>query len=308
MGRFFIRHCADGVLSFADNSNVVAELATRVVDFTLRWVRSASRNIDTIIASTIDPEWAMIHKPVFSSQAVGHQLYTKLRPHEPLGKLVLCPQRCGALMHSQLNTKSTTVKFTCTKCEATCNIPNHKLRKMTPLDKRGLVKTIYPQELYPAEWKLLEQTQLPEDGSHAGPSERPAADRATRRPIKRLPSRVLHQKGETLSRDASPVVSHPSSQSVSHASSTSTSDPLAASTIAQSPSLPVLNPSRSRLTIRLPPSASSSPSTPITSTPLPVESPNPLPSVSLKRLGTAPRHLVDEPQRKKKKGGRFGLR
>ena len=141
----------------------------------------------------------------------------------PLGKLVLCPQRCGALVHSELNPKSTIVKFTCTKCKATCIIPYNKPRKTTPLNRCGLVKTVYPQELYPAEWKIPEQTQLPEHGSHAGPSERPAADRGTRRPIKWLPSCVLQQKGETPSRDASSVISHPSSKSVSR---TSLSEPL----------------------------------------------------------------------------------
>ena len=142
MSQFFIRHCAEGVLSFADSSNVVVELVTRVIDFTSRWVQSASRDIDITIASTIDPEWAMVHKPVFSSKALGHQLYTKAQPHKPLGKLVLCPQRCGVLVHSELNPKSTMVMFTCTKCEATCIIPYNKPRKTTPLNRRGLVKTV----------------------------------------------------------------------------------------------------------------------------------------------------------------------
>ncbi|KAF9784726.1 hypothetical protein BJ322DRAFT_1021414 [Thelephora terrestris] len=60
-------HCADGVLSFADHSNVVGELATRVLDFTSRWVWSASRDFDVIVASAFDREWALAHKPVIST-------------------------------------------------------------------------------------------------------------------------------------------------------------------------------------------------------------------------------------------------
>ena len=50
------------VISFADNSNIVGEIATRVLDIASRWVRSGSTDFDVIMASTIDAEWAFIRK------------------------------------------------------------------------------------------------------------------------------------------------------------------------------------------------------------------------------------------------------
>lgn len=298
--RCFIRHCADAVVSCADNSNVVGEIATRLVDFTSRWIRSASRDFDIIAASTLDQEWVLRHKPVLSSKCFGHRLYSKIQPAEPDGKLVLCHRMCSAIVHAEVNAKSTGVKFTCTGCGSTCATPNNKKLKTTPLSRRGLVNTVYPQELYLTQWMLPQRTSPVEHVAPASLSGHTPANTSAQRPAMRLPLRAMLTRAEQLSREVSPAVSPSPTTPISRVSSTSTSDQLGVSAITRSPSLPTLSQSKDHLTITLPPSTSSSPSTPVTSTFPAAGPPHPLTRGSLKR-SQASEHQRLEPQQKKKK-------
>lgn len=301
--RCVTRHCAEAVVSCADNSNVVGEIATRLVDFTSRWVRSASSDFDVIVASTLDQEWVLKHKPVLSSKERGHRLYSKIRPAEPDGKLVLCHRRCSAILHTELNSNSTGVKFTCTGCGSTCATPNNrqlKNAKNTALSRRGLLNTVYPQEMYMTQWMLPEPTSPVEHVPPSSPSGHTPANTSAPRPARRLPSRAVRTRAERLSREGSPAVSCSSTTSISRVSSTSTSDQLAVPSITRSPSLPTLSRSKTSLTINLPPLTASYPSTPVTSTSPAAGPPRSLTPGLLKRSEASEPQPV-EPQRKKRK-------
>lgn len=297
------RHCADAVVSFADNSNVVGELATGVVDITSRWIRSGTKDFDVIIASTVSADWALAHKPVIST-ATGHVLYTGARLSEPDGRLVLCHKRCGALLHLERNSNSTSIKFTCTRCQSTCTIKTVKAKKNTRLNRKGLVKASYPQEQYPTQWMLPQAEAAPEQEQAKVSLDLVGTSNAEGlRPTKALPSRGLRRGPAVHRGDVSPAISQSSETSLSRPSSasrphtpalidrssstsghhtlapinrpSSTSRPHTPAPINRSSSLPVMKSSRSALTIKLPPSISSTASTSVTPPPPPVGPSNP---------------------------------
>ena len=105
----------------ADHSNVVGEVASTLAEFTSRWVQSGTRDLDIIVASTIDHEWARIHKPVLSTREHHHVLYTKSQASQPEGKLVICHRNCGVLISSKA--RKETVVHTCTGCESKTSTP-----------------------------------------------------------------------------------------------------------------------------------------------------------------------------------------
>jgi hypothetical protein len=150
-----LRHCADAIISFADNSNVVGQISTRAADFCSRWIQSATNDYDVIVASVFPPDWAMVHKPVISTREEGHMLYTKARPSEPDGMIVLCHRQCEALLDA--DPRGSTVRFTCTDCGSRCSTPLVNPNTRTILGSRGLIKVPYPRIIYPTEWKLPEK-------------------------------------------------------------------------------------------------------------------------------------------------------
>ena len=162
-----------------------------MLDITSQWVRSGSTDFDVIMASTVDPDWALAHRPVVSTRN-GHTLYTKSRLCEPEGKVVLCPLRCEALLHHDLNPKATLIKFTCTNCGSNCNIKSTKPSKTTRLGRRGLIKVDYPQVQLPAQWNIPLSGSSTEQGK-GETSLNPAAAAITEgcRPARVLPSRSL---------------------------------------------------------------------------------------------------------------------
>src|ERR1700759_4184103 len=67
------RHCADGVLSFANTYNQVADIASTTSEIITRWAQSATRNFDDIVVALVDLEWSRLNRPVFSTKEDGHQ-------------------------------------------------------------------------------------------------------------------------------------------------------------------------------------------------------------------------------------------
>jgi len=149
-------HCADGLISMADRSNIVGEVASTLAELASRWIQSGTIDFDLLIAATVDSEWARIHKPVISTNKFGHTLYTKFLTSEPQGMLVICHRNCGAEVLAK--PKKNKVNYTCMGCGSTTKTTLFKSDKTTILGYRGLTKTPFPQEQYPTEWTLPKAT------------------------------------------------------------------------------------------------------------------------------------------------------
>ena len=264
------RHCAD-VLSFANNSNVVSDLSTRVTDICSRWVQSATRDYDVILATTIDAEWAGTHKPVLSRQGQGHTLYTQSLLSEPGGKLVICHSQCEAQI--DWDERAGSIRFKCSKCSSRCSTELIKSPKSTPLGFRKLVKCLYPQEPYPTTWERPPKKS-------GGPS-------ATENVVKPLHP---HKPTTKVIPTAVPMSRLPAIQ---------TSPVPTPPTMTRSSSRPTLGPSTSTLKIRLPALATQSASsdTPTPLTPPAVESSGSR-TGSVKRR-SKPQNLSTAPKRPK---------
>lgn len=208
---------------FPDNSNIVGEVSTRILDFTSRWVRSATRDFDVIFASTIDPEWTLVHKPVLSTMSSDgrqiHELYTKARTSELDGLLVRCHRDCMAPIDQ--HPKGKAIKFTCTSCKSVCTTPLTKPSRNTRLGRSGLIKTVYPQERYRAEWKFPEgahsiaPTEPEKSATSAGST---SVNKEVYRPAKHLRSHVLNPVAMISTTPASPAMSRSSFTSTRHTS------------------------------------------------------------------------------------------
>ena len=142
----------------ADHSNIVAETASTLVEFSARWVQSATADFDILVACTMDREWARVHKPVISTKGDGHMLYTKWQVSEPDGKRVICHRNCEARVNFKPRKES--VKYNCTHCNSTTSTPLSKRNKATILGHWELTKTPFPQEQYPTEWELPKPTYI----------------------------------------------------------------------------------------------------------------------------------------------------
>jgi len=152
-----LRHCADAVVSLANDVTLVSEVASNLAEFITRWIQSAS-DIDTIVGSTFPAKWARDHQPVVSTRDCGHTLYTKFDVKEPNGQLVLCHRMCGSEMRAKPGKEN--VRFTCYKCMSRCSVPRLEPDLRTYLGRRDLIRTAYPQAQFPTEWELpkLDQT------------------------------------------------------------------------------------------------------------------------------------------------------
>ena len=178
------RHCADAVLSLANNATVVSQVSATLVQFCTRWAQSPS-GYDFLVASTMEADWLRSHKPVLSTRAHGHQLYTKFDFGEPNGQVVRCLLMCQAGIKSKAG--NATTKITCLGCRSTCLVPKVTTERNTPLSRRAMVKVLYPQPQYPTEWKLPDPSTLFMSQAHLSiPTTEPSTSAAT--PIDQRPS------------------------------------------------------------------------------------------------------------------------
>ena len=146
------RHCADGVLSFANTYNQVADIASTTSEIITRWAQSATRNFDDIVVALVDLEWSRLNRPVFSTKEDGHQCYIPFLRSQPTGKPMLCHNRCGAHIRSKVRANS--VKHICTMCKSRASTPRVELDKDTLLGKAGFLKVPLSFEHFETEWKL----------------------------------------------------------------------------------------------------------------------------------------------------------
>jgi hypothetical protein len=147
----YASHCADAVLSFANNLTLVGDIASALTDFSTRWVQTPS-DYDFLVAGTMSADWCLKHQPVLSRNGQGHFLYSKFNIGRPGGMLVMCHLRCGKLVKSRDIGK--VVQYTCTKCDSRCTTERILTDQETTLGRCALVKAEYPLRLYPAEWRL----------------------------------------------------------------------------------------------------------------------------------------------------------
>ena len=141
-----LSHCADAVFSLANNNTVPDQVVSTIAAFAIRWIRTASTDLDVIIGNTIDQEWARLHQPVVSTKEEGHILYTRFDTAQPEGKLVCCPYDCKAPIVA--NKKERNVQFTCTGCKCRATAKLVKSDRETVLGRAGLRKTTFPQEIF----------------------------------------------------------------------------------------------------------------------------------------------------------------
>ena len=146
-------HCADAVVSLANNTTIVGKVATVLADFTARWVQSPS-DYNFLVASTINKKWALQHRPVISRKGHGHILYTKYLYEQPHGQLIFCPSQCLAKIHAK--TTKNGFRLICEKCNTRVTIPKHQPDWQSILGWQTLIKIAFPQEIQPVTWGLPE--------------------------------------------------------------------------------------------------------------------------------------------------------
>jgi hypothetical protein len=157
----YASHCADGVLSFANMSNLVGDIATVVMEFSSRWVQTPS-DYDFLVADTMPAEWCQTNQPVLSRHGKGHSVYSKFSFGRPNGMLVLCHRRCDKVVTSRDMGKGRRVQYKCEECGSRCTTARIQNDRTTNLGRRSIVKAEYPLALYPVEWKLEEsESSLP---------------------------------------------------------------------------------------------------------------------------------------------------
>lgn len=161
-----LRHCAEAVVSLADSSNVVGEVASQLGDLVARWTQSASTDFDALIAMTIPAEWARIHQPVISTEDGCHTLYTRFQPSHPGGKRVLCGSGCQAPLRAK--PRPGVVRITCTKCKSRCSVKLERLDRQTVLGQHDLIRVEWPPVQYVVGWEVCEEPGLDSDWSNAG--------------------------------------------------------------------------------------------------------------------------------------------
>ena len=143
-------HCADAILSLANRSTVVAEVASPLADLVAAWIQTPS-DFDELFASAVRSDWARIHRPVVSRSHHRHVLYTGYHATEPNGELVQCHQGCGIEnRHYDVHNKFVTI--TCRGCNSECKVVKTTPSLKTSLSSRSLVRTVFPQPTTRAQW------------------------------------------------------------------------------------------------------------------------------------------------------------
>lgn len=144
-------HCADAVLSFANKTTVVGDIANTLSEFATAWTTTLSE-YDTLFATTVRHDWARRHRPVLSRGNGLHYLYTGFHVTEPHGKLVRCHQMCGVEARS-FTIKDKVVVIRCKRCRSTCTIDRVKPDRST-LGTQSIVKVAYPPDQVRVLWKF----------------------------------------------------------------------------------------------------------------------------------------------------------
>jgi hypothetical protein len=146
--------CFDAIVSLANRTTVVGDVACTLSEFATAWVTTPS-DYDTLFAATVRSDWARLHRPVLSRGRTDHVLYTGFHVTEPLGQVVRCHQGCGVENRSY-SVKGQRASITCRQCGSTCTIDFGGARSdpSTALGSRSLVKVDYPQPLLPVQWLL----------------------------------------------------------------------------------------------------------------------------------------------------------
>lgn len=129
----------------------MSDIAGTLSDFIAQWVQSGS-GYDLLVATTMGPDWAKSHIPVFSTREQGHILYTKYDLSEPNGNIVRCHMGCNHGL--RFTSTNVTVKAMCVRCKSTCSFPRVRQTLDTALGKAGLVKTQYPPQRYGVQWYM----------------------------------------------------------------------------------------------------------------------------------------------------------
>ena len=118
-----ISHCADAVLSLANISTVVSEVANTLTDLITYWVQTFS-DYDILMGKVMKNEWGKVHMPIISRRGHDptryttyvsgqppapfpitptpgedddHIVYRQFSFTQPGGQLVLCLNRCDLL-------------------------------------------------------------------------------------------------------------------------------------------------------------------------------------------------------------------
>ena len=147
-----LSHDAEAVLSLANTSTVVGDVASPVAEFLMAWIQTSS-DYDTLFAKVLCDDWAREHKPVLSTGPNSHTLYTGYDPTEPGGLLALCHWGCGRENQSVSSSgPRLDIKINCRECRSNCTFPRPKKDQSTALGSRSLVKTPYPQGQLPTQW------------------------------------------------------------------------------------------------------------------------------------------------------------
>ena len=146
-------HCADAIVSLANRSTVVGDVACTLAELAVAWATTGS-DYDTLFATTVNAGWVARHRPVLSRGRTGsHTLYTGFNINEPNGQLVQCHQGCG-MENQSFTVKPKDVQVVCRQCNSYCTIPKVTSDSSTLLGSRSLVKVAYPPTRFLTEWRL----------------------------------------------------------------------------------------------------------------------------------------------------------
>jgi hypothetical protein len=145
---------ADAIVSLANTTTVVGDVAGTLSEFATLWVTTPS-DYDTIFAATVHWQWARLHRPVLSTGRDDHVMYTGFHTAEPLGQLTRCPRDCGVENRSY-HVSGRRVIVTCRGCNAQCSLDKVGIDASKTLGSRSLLKVAYPPALVAAHWVFKE--------------------------------------------------------------------------------------------------------------------------------------------------------
>ena len=161
------RHCADAVLSFANEVTLVARVTAPLLDFVSIWAQSSS-DYDFIVAQAFPPSWCSLHRPVLSQQnPVRHSVYAAIDPLEPDGCPVICHRGCGR-EHLEPTVLSQKVKIKCILCQSTCEVKVTDGKVRTTLGRKDIYKAMFPRNRALTNWNPPKEQK---DKGVAGQSE-----------------------------------------------------------------------------------------------------------------------------------------
>ena len=201
-------HCAN-IISLANPSTVVREVATQLANLAAYWVQTGS-DFPVLFAKAIPPRWAKQHQPVLSQhehdparftnyirrptrrpflpgQDEDHILFTKFSFKQPVGMLCPCYQKCERPIKSR-PIPNHRIQLTCTECDDVWAVPATPTDRSTALGHASLVAVVYPQRIYPLRFRDYIAGLLPP--SQDSPTEEAAAQLPTFTDPAEKPSRT----------------------------------------------------------------------------------------------------------------------